>query len=253
MPKLFTQCRAPQDPYISHKPMLFIFLKGLLLGLAIAIPVGPIGILCIRRTLAMGQRVGFISGLGAATADGFYGGIAGFGLTAVADFLTGQAFWLRIVGGMFLCYLGITTFLAKPTASLSNVALNSADSADSTDFTETETGSSGKIASTTRPLPRSLIAAYTSALALTLTNPATIFSFAAIFAGLDVVKSDEAYATSGVLVTGVFFGSAFWWLFLSATVNLFRSWLNAAGMRWLNRISGTVILAFGMVALAIWE
>ena len=221
--------------------MLFIFFKGFLLGLAIAIPVGPIGVLCIRRTLAMGQLVGLVSGLGAATADGLYGCIAGFGLTAVADFLSGQAFWLRIIGGIFLCYLGITTFLTKP----------SSDSAQVSSEPIAEAESPTTVAS--NPLPQSLIAAYTSTLALTLTNPATIFSFAALFAGLGIVQSGQSYATSGVLVAGVFLGSALWWLFLSGTVSLFRSRLTATRMQWLNRISGTVILAFGVVALAVWQ
>ena len=219
--------------------MAFIFFKGLLLGLAIAIPVGPIGILCIRRTLAMGQLVGLVSGLGAATADGLYGCIAGFGLTAVADFLVEQAFWLRIIGGVFLCYLGITTFLAKPADHPPHAVKEAAIG----DAKETTTAVAAL-------QPRSLLVAYTSTLALTLTNPATIFSFVAIFAGLGIVESGRDYATSGVLVIGVFLGSALWWLLLSGMVSLFRSRLNPARMRWLNRVSGTIILAFGVVALA---
>ncbi|NER85069.1 MAG: LysE family transporter [Leptolyngbya sp. SIO1D8] len=217
--------------------MLVIFFKGLLLGLAIAIPVGPIGVLCIRRTLAMGQLVGLVSGLGAATADGLYGCVAGFGLTAVADFLISQAFWLRLLGGLFLCYLGISTFLSKPATA----ALHAQQDAMGDEATATE---GGLLVET-----RSLLAAYTSTLALTLTNPATIFSFVAIFAGLGIVESGRDYATSGVLVAGVFLGSALWWFFLSGIVSLFRSRLNPARMRWLNRVSGTVIFAFGVVAL----
>jgi threonine/homoserine/homoserine lactone efflux protein len=175
--------------------VLFTFLQGLLLGLSIAAPVGPIGVLCIRRTLALGQRVGLVSGLGAATADGVYGSIAGFGLTAVADFLTHQAFWLRLGGGLFLGYLGITTFVAKPEEAIAP------------DATATTTTAS------------SLLAAYSSTLLLTLTNPATIFSFVAIFAGLGLVDAGRDYATAGVLVLGVFGGSALWWWLLSGGVH----------------------------------
>ncbi|MGD1908996.1 MAG: LysE/ArgO family amino acid transporter [Leptolyngbyaceae cyanobacterium] len=208
--------------------MIFVFFKGLILGLAIAIPVGPIGVLCIRRTLVMGQLNGLVSGLGAATADGIYGCIAGFGLTAVADLLASQAFWLRLVGGLFLCYLGISTILAKPPSPKAP-----------------EEGSPSQ------PFNASLLGAYGSTLALTLTNPATIFSFAAIFAGVGLVESGQNYAASGILVLGVFLGSALWWCVLSATVNLLRSRLTPARMRWLNRVSGGVITIFGVLALTV--
>ena len=92
------------------------FLRGLLIGFSIAAPVGPIGVLCIRRTLAEGRVYGFVSGLGAATADATYGSIAGFGLTFIASFLVSQGLWLRLIGGLFLVYLGLRTFLTKPAA-----------------------------------------------------------------------------------------------------------------------------------------
>ena len=209
--------------------MLFTFLKGLILGLSIAAPVGPIGVLCIRRTLAMGQRVGLVSGLGAATADGFYGFVAGFGLTTVADFLTAQAFWLKLIGGIFLCYLGVTTFLAKPAAEVPGNSQMPGDGV----------------------MTRSLLSAYGSTLALTLTNPATILSFAAIFVGLGLVESGQDYWASSILVLGVFLGSAIWWVFLSGMVSLFRTRLTLVHMRWLNRIAGVVLLTFGVVALLV--
>jgi threonine/homoserine/homoserine lactone efflux protein len=219
--------------------MLPTFLTGLLLGLSIAAPVGPIGILCIRRTIAMGQWVGLVSGLGAATADGLYGCIAGFGLTAIADFLTNQSLWLRIVGGGFLCYLGITTFLSKPAEDTPSVSSLSEDA---------NLSANGAVA-----LPRSLLSAYGSTLALTLTNPATIFSFAAMFAGLGIVEGGRDFASSGMLVLGVFLGSALWWCFLSGTVSLLRTRFTPRGMRWLNRLSGLILLAFGAIALTFWN
>ncbi|MGD1859283.1 MAG: LysE family translocator [Leptolyngbyaceae cyanobacterium] len=215
------------------------FITGVVFGFSIAAPVGPIGILCIRRTLVGGQWIGLVSGLGAATADGLYGCIAGFGLTAIADFLTDQSLWLRIVGGLFLCYLGITTFLSKPVEELAagEPIIASADT---------------KTDSHTRDLPRSLLSAYGSTLALTVTNPATIFSFAAFFAGLGVVEAGQSFAASGALVLGVFTGSALWWLFLSSIVSLLRTRFTAAVRRWLNRLSGLVLLAFG-IAAAFWQ
>ena len=220
--------------------MLSTFFTGLTLGLAIAAPVGPIGILCIRRTLAMGRWVGLVSGLGAATADGLYGCVAGFGLTAIADFLTEQAVGLRIFGGLFLCYLAVKTLLAKP-AEPATVPIENSQEGSLSELKISATG------------PRSLFTAYGSTLLLTLTNPATIFSFVAIFAGLGMVESASDYGTSGILVLGVFLGSALWWLFLSGTVSLLRTRLTTKHMRWLNRLSGIILLAFGIMALTFWQ
>ena len=197
-----------------------ILLKGLILGFSIAAPVGPIGVLCIRRTLTDGRATGLVSGLGAASADALYGCIAGFGLTLLSDFLVSQQFWLRLVGGLFLFYLGIKTLLARPTQESAS------------------TQGTG------------LLGAYTSTLFLTLTNPMTILSFAAIFAGLGVASTDGDYASAALLVLGVFLGSALWWLLLSGGVSLFRARFNLSALTWANRLSGAVILAFGVAAFA---
>jgi threonine/homoserine/homoserine lactone efflux protein len=199
--------------------MLLLLLQGILLGLSIAAPVGPIGFLCIRRTLAYGRWVGLCSGLGAATADGFYGGVAAYGLAFVSQFLEAQSVVLRIVGGIFLCYLGITTFLAKPSP-------------------EPKT--------TTRT---SLMGAFLSTLVLTLTNPATILSFVLIFAGF--APTGLGYRDATVLVLSVFLGSALWWFILSSGVSLFRSQLTPERLRWVNRVFGVLITGFGIVALSL--
>lgn len=196
-----------------------LFVRGLLVGFSIAAPVGPIGVLCIRRTLTDGRLVGLISGLGAATADAIYGVIAGFGLTLVSDILVGQAFWFTLIGGFFLCYLGIKTALAHPG--------NEAAKA---------TGGG-------------LLNAYLSTLLLTLTNPATILAFVAIFAGLGLAQAAGDYRSASILVLGVFAGSALWWLLLSSGVSLLQTALNARRLTWLNRISGAVLFAFGIIAL----
>ena len=203
---------------------LQIILQGILIGVTIAAPVGPIGILCIRRTLAEGRLAGFISGLGAATADAMYGGIAAFGLTFISIFLINQSFWLRLGGGSFLIYLGIKTFLSVPSK---------------------ETG----------PYPKSsnddnLLRNYGSTLFLTLTNPITIISFAAIFAGFGIVtnQSNDNLAASS-MVLGIFLGSSIWWISLSVITGFFRRMVNHKTMIWINRISGTIIVSFGLLAL----
>ena len=194
-------------------------LKGMIIGFSIAAPVGPIGVLCIRRTLAEGRAYGFASGLGAATADGFYGTVAALGLTLISSFLIDQANWLHLIGGAYLCYLGIKTFRSKPA----------------------ERAAEAK--------GRGLVGAYTSTLFLTLTNPLTIFAFAAIFAGVGAeVASGNTFGALNV-VLGVFLGSATWWLILVTLTSLFRSRLSTGGLVWVNRVSGVLILGFGAVML----
>jgi threonine/homoserine/homoserine lactone efflux protein len=199
-----------------------LFAKGMILGFSIAAPVGPIGVLCIRRTLADGRLTGLLSGLGAATADAFYGAVAAFGLTAVSSVLVNQQTALRIIGGLFLIYLGVRTILAPPAQQAAKAGQR-----------------------------RQLLGSYLSTLGLTLTNPTTIFSFIAIFAGLGWAGTrDEGYGSAALLVLGVFCGSALWWLILSTGVSLVRSRFNPRVMQWVNRISGTIILSFGVVAIA---
>ncbi|CAO3444100.1 hypothetical protein [Azospirillum argentinense] len=197
-------------------------LKGLIIGFSIAAPVGPIGLLCIRRTLADGPAHGFVSGLGAASADAVYGAIAGFGVVLVTDALLGAQVALKLVGGVMLLWLGWSTLRARP-------AERAADAR----------GGGG------------LAGAYASTFALTLANPATILSFAAVFGGLGVSAGDgSSTGVAALLVAGVFTGSAMWWLGLSASVGAFRRRVTPAAMLWINRASGAVLGAFGIAALA---
>jgi threonine/homoserine/homoserine lactone efflux protein len=198
---------------------VFMLLKGILLGFSIAAPVGPIGILCIRRTLTEGRLVGFVSGLGAASADLIYGCVAAFGLAAVTESLVGVGRWLGLVGGLYLIYLGIHTFTSFPADQPARLA------------------SSG------------LLGAYFSTLALTLTNPMTILSFIAAFSALGLVQATSGYLNAGLLVLGVFCGSAGWWLLLSAGVGLMHSRVDLHWKTWINRIAGTLLIGFGGVAL----
>lgn len=199
--------------------MLSFFIKGLLIGFSIAAPVGPIGVLCIRRTLARGRLSGFVSGLGAATADAFYGLIAGFGLTIVSHFLISQQSLLKLVGGFFLLYIGFTTLRSIPSEKAASVK------------------GKGEVGD------------YLSTLGLTITNPLTILSFVAIFAGLGIGNMKSNYLTSSILVLGVFIGSALWWFLLSGGIGFFRKNFTTRSLRIVNIISGIIIFGFGAFAL----
>jgi threonine/homoserine/homoserine lactone efflux protein len=197
-----------------------LFLKGLAFGFILAATVGPMWVLCLRRTLAHGAAVGFASGMGIAVADGLYGAVAAFGLTAVSGLLLAHSFWIGLAGAAFLLYLGIRALLAKPSAERAE---------------ESYTG---------------VPAAFLSTLGLTLTNPPTILAFAAIFAGLGLVSSAN-YGAAALVVLGVFLGSAGWWVILAAGAGRLRSRIRPAHLRAVNIVSGVAILAFAAWQLAV--
>jgi threonine/homoserine/homoserine lactone efflux protein len=196
------------------------FIKGWLIGLAIAAPVGPIGVLCIRRTLADGRLIGFLSGLGAATADMLYGIAAALGLTAIQIYFLQQQVWLRFIGGIFLVVLGVRAFFSQPPLKSSDI--------------------SDRISG---------LVAYTSTLGLTLTNPLTILSFTLVFASLRINNIQDNFFAGGLVVVGVFLGSASWWLLLTEGVGLLRQRFNPNLQLWINRIAGVIIFSFGISAL----
>ena len=191
------------------------FFKGLILGFVVAAPVGPVGILCIYRTLTKGKIHGLVSGLGAATADAIYGAIAALGLTFISSFLIEQRLLLRVIGAVFLCVLGIRTFFSKTTKKPAVVN------------------------------DQGLAYNYGSTFFLTLMNPITILAFAAIFAGLGITNSHHGFA--GLLIVGVCTGSGLWWILLTNVAALFRQKINRDNLIWLNRISGTIITIFGLL------
>jgi threonine/homoserine/homoserine lactone efflux protein len=194
--------------------------RGLAIGFTIAAAVGPISLLTIRRTLAHGRAYGLASGMGVALADASYGGIAAFGLTAITAILVGARSALAIVGGTFLIALGIRTILAPvPTRAATVVE---------------------------RP---GLGGAFLSIYGLTMTNPMTILSFGAIFAGLGLVGGSGAEAA--LLTVGVFLGSAAWWVLLTTLVGALRERITPRVMLWVNRVSGAVLAGFGTVALVV--
>jgi len=195
--------------------MLATFLQAVLLGFSIAAPVGPIGILCIRRTLADGMGIGLACGLGAATADSFYGLVAGLGLTAITHALVGAQVFLRAAGSVYLAILGARTLRSAPAHDAAPVA------------------TSGRA-----------LRAWLSTAFLTLTNPATILSFVAMFGAL--TRTPNAL----VLTSGVFVGSAAWWLLLSGVVSRLRTRIRPVHLLWVNRASGVILVGFAVWAAA---
>lgn len=198
---------------------IFYLLRGVILGFTIAAPVGPIGVLCIRRTLADGRLVGFVTGLGAATADATYGAIAAFGISAVSAVLIGLRLWIHLFGALFLAWLGLRTLLSRPAEKPAAAA----------------------------PANAKLLTAWATTVGLTLTNPATILSFAAVFAGLGLVGM--GYLAAGLTTLGVFLGSALWWLLLSGGVSLLRARFDTRAMRIVNIASGLLLLGFAVFSL----
>jgi threonine/homoserine/homoserine lactone efflux protein len=176
-------------------------------------------LLCIQRTLTQGRLTGLVSGLGIAAADALYGAVAGFGLTAISTLLLEQQVWLRLVGGLFLLWLGARTLVSPPAARAAAA---------------TATG---------------LASAFGSMLALTATNPTTILSFAAIFAGFGVAGSGGDVGAASGLVLGVFIGSALWWLVLTTSVGWASGAITPRVLGWVNRGAGLIFLAVGLVAL----
>lgn len=199
--------------------MIALFLKGLLFGFLLAATVGPMWVLCFRRTLAQGALAGFVSGMGIAVADGLYGAVAAFGLTAISGLLLQHAFWIGLAGGAFLVYLGIKILVANPAL----------------DGQEEQAVSHPK--------------AFLSTLGLTLANPPTILAFVAIFAGLGLASSAD-YGAASLVVLGVFLGSASWWVLLAAGAGWLRRRMGPRLFRVIHVVSGLTILGFASWQLA---
>lgn len=198
---------------------IFFFLKGILIGFIMAIPLGPIGIMCIRKTLTEGRMRGLVVGFGAASADLLYGTVAAFGLTVISNTLFNQRIWIRLVGGAVILFLGVRTFVKQP---------------DDPNLPVSRSG---------------ILRSYLTTLLLTLTNPFTIFAFLAVFTTLGLGKG-LGYLSATTLVTGIFFGSFLWFLLLNSGVILFRKKLDLTGLKWVNRITGVLIMISGVITIA---
>lgn len=201
---------------------------GIAIGIAVAAPIGPVNLIVIRRTLRFGSLVGFLSGAGAAVGDGIFAAIAGFGLTAAIEFVVRHEQTLQLVGGIFLIVLGLHTFRAHPHLG--------------DEGPEKLSGATARVAATT--------------FVLTITNPATMLGFIAIFGGISgFTAQGQSYAHAATLVGSVFGGSALWWAGLSGFVSLFRQRMNDRLLEIVNHVSGGLITIFGVVVLGrvIWR
>lgn len=198
--------------------LAILFLKAVLAGLAIAAPVGPVGVMCVQRTLHEGRFAGLVAGLGAATADAVFGVVAAFGVAAITDFMLEHQSLLHLVGGLLLVALAIRIYTKRSTGPR-------------------------------RPEPHTHLAAFASTFALTVTNPITILAFAAVFASLGLGLENLDLTGAAVLVGGVFLGSALWWVGIAAFAGLLRKRISEDNMTWLNRGAGVLVGAFGLYAL----
>lgn len=194
-----------------------LFLKSIILGFSVSAPVGPIGLLCIQRVLTNGRIAGILTGFGAATANIIYASIAAFGFSIVSAFLIEQQLLLKIIGSAFLFYLGIKTFLKKPANSAANLSGDS------------------------------LLGMYLSTFLLMITNPVTIFNFAAMFAGLGFDQAGDQELAAITLIAGVFIGAAAWWILLSVAVNLLKNRITPY-LGIVNKIAGLLIILLGILA-----
>ncbi|KIL99751.1 putative threonine efflux protein [Paramagnetospirillum magnetotacticum MS-1] len=199
---------------------VILYLRGIAIGFAIAAPIGPVGILCIRKALADGRLAAFVAGLGAALADSLFGAVAAFGIGAVMSFIDGQMVVLKMVGGVFMLGLGVHTWRS---AALS---------------VEAEPGRGPGMARD-----------FLSTFAITITNPGTIFGVAGVFAALGPMGKPGIGLPTGLLVAGIFSGSALWWLTLSALASAARNRFTPERMRLFNHLSGAMLMVFGAAAL----
>ncbi len=197
---------------------VLFFFKGVVAGFVIAAPVGPVGVMCVRRTLARGLIAGYATGLGAALADTLYGVIAAFGITFIGDFLLDNEYWFRLVGGVLLCVLAARTFVISPLGDEGNAS-------------------------------ESLLGDIFTAFVVTGTNPITLGAFAVVFTAIGVVAAGETLEWAQALIAGVFVGSTLWWTFLTGSAGVCRGSITHGGLRWINKISAVVILISGVIVL----
>lgn len=208
--------------------VLLLISTGIVIGLIVAAPIGPVNLICIRRTLAYGPINGFFSGLGAALGDGIFAIVTAFGLTAISQLIEGFSTPLRLLGGLMLLGFGIHIF--RSDVSL----LRDAEGAS-----PRENGNS------------SLVRTIASTLALTITNPATLFGFTALFAGLGSLAGGRAtFLDAALMVLGVITGSTIWWFALTTFVGIFHKHIDTGVMRNINHFFGIAVTGFGLIVLA---
>jgi threonine/homoserine/homoserine lactone efflux protein len=203
---------------------LYLILSGVVMGLIAAVPIGPVNLICIRRSFAFGPLNGFVSGLGAALGDGIFAAITGFGLTWIAQLIEGYATIIELVGGAMMVWMGYRTFISPPVPRCSD---------DKPDKEGTN-----------------LVRAMVSTFALTVTNPVTLLSFGVMFASLGGLAGGAgSFHDASFVVAGVVGGSAGWWLALTAVIGLFHTKIDEMVMRMINRICGVLVMGCGLAVL----
>jgi threonine/homoserine/homoserine lactone efflux protein len=204
---------------------VWLILSGVVMGLVAAVPVGPVNIICIRRTFAFGPLNGFLSGLGAALGDGLFAVVVGLGLTWIAQLIEGYAHLIELVSGLVMVFFGLKIFLDSHEPQLEED--KEADKAGS-----------------------SLLGAAVSTFALTVTNPATLLAFTVMFGGLGGLAGGAgSFVDAGFVVAGVVAGSAGWWLVLTTIIGLFHARIDAKRVVLINRVSGLMVAIFGLAVL----
>jgi len=195
-----------------------LILKGIIVGVSVSAPLGPLGILCIQRTINKGFLSGFVSGLGAAVADILYASVAGFGISIIADFLKLHEDVIRGLGGIIVLIVGIMIFRSNPVKQIRQQ----------------------------KTQKRSYVSDFISSIFITITNPLTIVFFGAVFAGFGL---DQATTMNPILLTlaGIFAGALLWWMSLSIAVNIFRSKIRLRNLYWINKITGVLVAIFGIL------
>lgn len=203
---------------------IYLILSGVIMGLIAAVPIGPVNLICIRRTFAFGPLNGFVSGLGAAMGDGIFAAIMGFGLTWIAQLIEGYATIIELIGGALMVWMGYKTFISPPMPRCPD---------DKPDNEGTN-------------LARAMISTF----ALTITNPVTLLSFGVMFAGLGGLAGGAGtFHDAGFVVAGVVGGSAGWWLALTTVIGLFHTKIDERAMRMINRICGVLVVGCGLAVL----
>lgn len=206
---------------------IYLILSGVVIGLIVAVPIGPVNLICIRRTLALGPLNGFLSGVGAALGDGVFAIITAFGFTAALKLVDGFSGTLELIGGTLLLIFGISTYFSDPLhgRGVEQVAARQASAP-------------------------SLMRALASTFVLTITNPATLFGFAALFAGLGGISNAKAsYGDAAVVVLGVVAGSTLWWFTLTTVVGFFHARIDSTVMKIINHGSGIIVALCGLGVL----
>jgi threonine/homoserine/homoserine lactone efflux protein len=210
---------------VNLEPEYLLMIKGIITGLLVSVPLGPIGILVIQRTLNKGRMSGFVSGLGATAADTIFALIAGLGLSIIINFIRDRQVFFQIAGGLFVIYIGLRIFYTNPVKTLKLQRMNKT----------------------------MLSQDFVSVFLLTISNPMAIFIFLAIMAAINIGGDQLNFFELSVLLAGVFTGAAVWWFILSSIANRFRKRIRLRSIWWMNKITGTVVFIFGIAVLvSIW-